>query len=197
MKKTVILSFILLTVCAAGGCSANLTEQYTVAAQPYRAFTEENVQSSECRIELGDEVFVSGQGAWFSNNGITISEGGVYTITGEFGGSISVTTADPVKLTFENASIVNTDGYAVDSRSERLVISSDGGSSVLSGSGGDFRTAVHSGGTVLFAGEGGLELNGGVYSSGNIQFGRGVSVFCEILRAQGGFIIPGSFSINR
>ena len=196
MRKALLFPFIPFLIVALSGCSADITGQYTVAAQPYRAFTEENIHSSECRIEFGDEVFVSGQGAWFRNNDVTISEGGLYTITGDFDGSISVTTAEPVKLTFENASIVNSEGYAIDSLSEKLVISSDG-SSVLAGSGGDFRTAVHSSGILLFAGSGGLELYGGVYSSGNIQFARGVNVFCEILRAEGGYIIPGAFSINQ
>ncbi len=197
MKKIAIISCFLLAVSGFSGCSAAMAESYTVAAQPYRAFTDENIHSSECRIELGDEVFVSGQGAWFSSNNITISEGGVYTISGSYsGGSISITTDDPVKLTFENADIANDGGYAVESKSSKLVICSENGSSRLSGSGNDLGVAVYSEGTLLFAGSGELTVDGSVFSAENIQFSRGVNVICEILRTDGGFIIPGTFSIN-
>jgi hypothetical protein len=197
MKKTAIISLVMLAVSGFSGCTAAMTESYTVAAQPYRAFTDENIHSSECRIELGDEVFVSGQGAWFSSNDITISEGGVYTISGSYtGGCISITTYEPVKLTFEDAAITNENGYAIDSKSSKLVICSDNGSSSLSGNGGDFGIAVHSEGTLLFAGSGQLTVNGSAFSAENIQFARGVNVFCEILRTDGGYIIPDPLHIN-
>lgn len=185
----------MLSGCS--GFSIYPADVYTVAAQPYRAFTEEDVHSSECRIEFADEVSVNGQGAWFSQKDLTISEGGIYIITGAYSdGCISITTSDPVKLVFDNANIVNPAGCAVHSLSQRLVISSDNGSSSLSGSGEDYSTAVYSAGDLLFVGTGELSVDGGVFSVGGIQFGRGTSVFCEILRAQGGYVIPDSLCIN-
>lgn len=199
--KTILLSVpILSAVAVLSGCSKfNVfpADVYTVAAQPYRAFNEEDVHSSECRIDFADEVSVNGEGAWFCDNDITISEGGIYIITGAYSdGCISITTDEPVKLIFDNASILNPSGFAVNSMSQRLVISAEDGSSALSGSGGDYDTAVYSAGDVLFVGAGELALDGGIFSVGNIQFGRGTSVFCEILRAQNGYVIPGTLSIN-
>ncbi|MCR4780181.1 MAG: carbohydrate-binding domain-containing protein [Ruminiclostridium sp.] len=197
MKKTAIIPFILLAVSNLTGCTAGIAESYTVAAQPYRAFTDEDIHSSECRIEFGDEVFVSGQGAWFSSRDIVISEGGIYTITGSYdGGSIVITTEEPVKLTLSDASITNSGGCAIDSKSEKLVVCSESGANALTGSGGDFGVAVSSEGAVLFVGSGTLEIQGSVFSAEGIDFGRGVSFFCEILRTDGGYIIPGSLGIN-
>ncbi len=201
MKRsyTIVISS-LFAVSALSGCSGFTmypADVYTVAAQPYRAFTEEEVHSSECRIEFTDEVSVNGQGAWFSGNDIIISEGGIYIITGTYGsGCISITTADPVKLIFDNANITNPSGCAVHSSAQRLVISSENGSSSLTGCGEDFDNAVYSAGDLLFVGTGELSVDGGVYSVGGIQFGRGTSVLCEILRAQGGYVIPGSLYVN-
>lgn len=203
MKRIRIITIFLTipVVTALSGCSGFTmypADVYTVAAEPYKAFTDEDIHSSECRIEFGDGVFVCGQGAWFSCNDITISDGGIYIISGSYdGGCINITTTEPVKLVLDNAQISNPDGYAINSSAEKLVISSeDGSSSTVSGSGGDLENAVYSSGAVLFVGSGGLQLDGGVFSVDGIQFGRGTSVFCEILRAQGGYVIPGSLSIN-
>lgn len=201
MKKSyIIILSSLFAAAALSGCSQFTmypADVYTVAAQPYRAFTEEEVHSSECRIEFGDEVSVNGQGAWFSEKDITISEGGIYIISGAYDdGCISITTTDPVKLIFDNASIANPNGCAVHSAAQRLVISSENGSSSLTGSGEDYNNAIYSEGDLLFVGSGELSVDGSVFSVGGIQFGHGANVFCEILRAQGGYVIPGSLCIN-
>lgn len=185
---------------ALSGCSGfpiYNADVYTVAAEPYHAFTDEDVINSECRIEFGDEVHVNGQGAWFSSNNITISEGGIYIITGKYsGGCINVTSNDPVKLVLDDAEISNPGGYAISSSCDRLVISADNGTNKLSGSGGDFGIAVKSAGDIAFIGTGKLDIDGSVFSVKEINFGRETGVFCEILRAKDGFIIPGGVSIN-
>jgi len=187
-------------VAALSGCNGfpiYNADVYTIAAEPYRSFTDENIASSECRIEFTDEVHVHGQGAWFSSDDVTISEGGIYIITGSYsGGGINVTAKEPVKLIFDNAEISNPEGYAVSSSCERLVISSESGTNKLCGCGDDFGTAVYSSGDVVFAGTGELDISGGIFSVKGINFGRETGVLCEILRASNGYIIPNGLSIN-
>ena len=192
--KTLKYLSLLIAAAALSGCAPHSTAN--ISALPYSAFTEDDIRSSECRIELGDEVFVSGQGAWFCSNEIVISEGGVYTITGSYSeGGISVSTEDPVKLIFTDAKITNPTGCAVISGPGRLIISSDT-DSTLTGSGGEYNTAVSADGEVLFVGGGHLLVEGGVFSKGGIQFGRGVSTFFEMIRMSAGDMISGDLSIN-
>ena len=137
----------IIAICAVlilSGCAGlQQIDYYTAEAEPYRSLTDEEVHNSECRINFGDEVAVSGQGAWLTGNEIRISEGGVYIITGTCSDScINVTTEDAVKLVFNDADISNPDGCAVISSSDRLVIGCDSGSSTLTGSGGEYDTAV-------------------------------------------------------
>ena len=196
MKLLNIIS-ILFIAASVSGCSVqNDADVYSVSAEPYSAFTDDDVRYRECRIELGDRVFISGSGAWFGADGIKISEGGVYLISGTYDGTISVSAKDPVKLVFSSANISNPNGFAVISKAERLIISSENGNSTLSGCGGEYATAVYSEGKLLLGGPGGLSVTGNIFSAGGIMFGGNANTACQIVRSDNGDLIYGSLRIN-
>ena len=197
MRPFKLVPVILAAAAALSGCAAAQgVDVYNVAAEPYSAFTEEDVHSLECRIEFGDEVFVSGAGAWFSGKEIDISEGGIYNISGKYDGCIYVTATEPVKLVFSGADINNCDGCAISSTSERLVIEAVGAANRLSGTGGEYSTSVYSAGTLVFVGSGSMDLSGNIFASGGIVFGGSVNTVCEVMRTAVGDFIYGALAIN-
>ena len=97
---------VVLSIC---GCDTQ--EAQTNAAQPEQIQTdnadlsskdileEKETFSNECSIELGNTVSINGSGAWIDNSCITISQSGVYTVTGEMSdGMIYVDTTETVKI---------------------------------------------------------------------------------------------------
>ncbi len=196
MKLLKTISVILLaSVCSSCAIQPD-AEVYTVSAEPYSAFVDEDVRSKECRIELGDEVFINGSGAWFGSGGINISESGVYIISGQYNGCISVTAKDPVKLIFSGAGITNENGCAVISGSSRLIITTEGSGNILTGSGSEYAAAVYSEGTLLFGGPGSLSVSGSVFSGGGILFSRNINTICPVIYGDKGDMIYGSLRIN-
>lgn len=197
MKKLLIVSELCSLLAFSGCGTAPIAEVYAVPVDPYHPVNEEDVRIGECTISIGDEVSINGQGAWFGkDDDILISKGGTYTISGSYtGGCITVDTDDIVKLVFSNAAISNDSGYAVVSSADKLILCSDGESS-LTGSGGDYGNAVFSYGSVIISGAGSLNIDGGIFSCGGIRFGRNVSTLCEILELDSGEMIPGTLTIN-
>lgn len=197
MKSIKFISAVITAVACISGCSSiNGTEVYTVSVDPYRPVSEDDVRFGECSIQLGDEVSVNGQGAWYKDNDILISRGGVYRISGSYdGGCINISTSDAVKLVFVNADITNPDGCAVVSSSDKLIIASDGDCTITGGD-GENCSAVYSDGALLISGIGEMCIEGGVFSRGGIRFGGNVSTVCEILRTEEGDIIPGTLSVR-
>ena len=197
MKQAKLLSVLAASLCLLCGCgNIHAADVYTVSVDPYKPLNEEDIRFGECSIQFGDEVSVNGQGAWYKDKDILISEGGIYTISGSYsGGCINITTTDAVKLIFSNADISNPDGYAVISDAEKLILTCDG-TSCLTGCGGDMSNAVYSDGIVLITGLGDMCIDGGIFSKGGIRFGREVSAACEIMCTDDGDIIPGVFNIN-
>ena len=185
-----------MTTFSLTGCTGTQSaDVYTVSVDPYVPVGEEDVRFGECTITLGDEVNVCGQGAWYKDNSILISKGGIYKISGSYTGDINVCTSDPVKLMFVNADISNSDGYAVTSCADKLIIESDGTCSIT-GSGGTYCNAVYSDGSVIINGIGDMDINGGILSRGGIKFGKNVRTICEILRTDEGDVISGVLSLN-
>lgn len=199
IKRYISAAAALAALCAAGCDGSRSYDVYAGGAIPYIAFNDEAVMSSECRINIGSEVSVSGQGAWFDGTDICISEGGVYTLSGVYdSGCINISTDDPVKLVLNNIYISNSDGYAINSSANKLVIEPVYGStSLLSGNGGDFSVAVYSDGDIVFTGKGGMTVDGSVFSKTAINFSRSVNTFCGIITTSDGKIIPGSLYVNQ
>lgn len=191
----------LLAITAAAGILSGCrgihgVDMYSQSVDPYVPVNDEDVRLGECTIQLGDEVNVCGQGAWYKDCDIVISKGGVYTISGTYdSGCINVSTSDIVKLIFSDADISNPEGFAVKSSAERLIIESNGDTSIT-GSGGSYENAVYSDGVLMIVGVGDMCINGGVFSRGGIRFGGNVSTMCEIVRTEDGDIISGVLSVN-
>lgn len=197
MKHIRLLPLFIAAVMSVSGCAEIYTaEIHDVTVDPYKPLSGDDIKFGECQITFGDGVSVNGQGAWYKDNDIVISKGGIYKLSGSYSlGCINVTTTEPVKLVLSDADISSSDSYAVVSSAERLVIVSDG-ESVLTGRGGEYENAVYSEGGVLVEGTGSLCIDGGIISRGNIKFGREVSVACEILTSDNSRIITGVLDIN-
>lgn len=196
MKFSALAAAICFILCGVSGCGGIRTaEEASQTVVPYAPVNEENVSADECRIELGDSINVNGQGAWYEDNDIVISKGGIYSISGSYDkGSIVVTAEDPVKLNFIGAEITNSGDYAIISSSKRLVLASDGETSIT-GEGGDYKNAVFSSGQLLIAGTGTMRFYGGVFSVGGIEFGRNINTVCDIITSENGQMIPGTLTV--
>ena len=189
--------FAAAVIFMLSGCTGFYeADVYDVTVDPYRPVNEDDICFGECQITFGDGVSVTGQGAWYKDNDIIISKGGIYKLTGSYsGGRINVTTTDAVKLVFANADISSDDGYAVVSSAERLILASDG-ENTLTGCGGDLKNAVYSDGSVLVEGSGAMCIDGGIFSRGKINFGREIAVRCDILSTDSGETIVGVLNIQ-
>lgn len=196
MKRFTAISMLICAFIAVSGCAyMTPAEVHPVTVDPYRPVSDDDPRAEECTIQLGDSVSVCGQGAWYKDNDILISRGGSYIISGTYtSGCIKVSTNDTVKLVFSNADISNPDGCAVFSDSGKLIIASDGDSTITGG--GERGSAVQCDGALLFTGLGDIVIDGGIYSRGGIRFGGSVQTMCEILRTYEGDYIRGKLSIK-
>ena len=197
MKCLKTAAALACVICAVSGCDGIYSaDVYTVAVDPYVPVNEGDLRIGECSITFGDEVSVKGSGAWYKDNDIIISKGGIYRISGSYDkGCINITAEDAVKLIFDGADISNHDGFAVTSGTGKLILASDS-ESVISGCGGDNENAVYSAGDMLIVGTGSMCIKGGVFSEGSINFGRNVTTFCKIVHTESGNMIPGTLYVN-
>lgn len=73
-----------------------------------------------CSVALGDEVSVSGGGAWYEDGVLYLTEGGVYNVSGVIGdGYIYIDTDENVKLLLNGVSVTNSKGAAIYCRSAK------------------------------------------------------------------------------
>lgn len=168
MKKYLSLISAICFIC---GCS---TAQEGVSSLPlntkaespevinYDIFEETDTFTNKCEISLNGDININGEGAWIDNDRITISEGGVYTISGRLSdGMIYVECTDKVKIILNNADITSGSGPVIISDSEKLILKSqDGTENKLASNGGD-DAAVYSAGELILTGNGGLSVSGG------------------------------------
>ena len=128
--------------------------------------------SNECFIELGNTVSINGTGAWLDGDCITISEKGVYTVTGEMSdGMIYVDTTDTVKIILNDADITNKSGAVILSGDGKLLIEAAEGTenNLKDGKEYDFahsfeneelhRSAIHTDGELFISGTGKISIN--------------------------------------
>lgn len=134
---------------------------------------QSEVFSNECYIELGDTVSINGSGAWFENDCVTITESGIYTITGSLSdGMIYVDTEETVKLVLDNARITNKSGAAIVAECGKLFIVATDGTENFITDGKEYtfarefekeetlRSAIHSEGNIFFKeGTGKISIN--------------------------------------
>ena len=170
----------IIAICTAvGGCRAETEMSSSVISADINStvgdavvtLEEEESFSNECVVELGNTVSINGKGAWLDDNCIKISQSGVYTISGKLSdGMIFVETADKVKLILNNVEIENSDGPAIISNSEKLIIKSAENSNNSLKDSKDYsysrdfedelkhKSAVYSEGDLIVAGGGSLSI---------------------------------------
>ncbi len=128
--------------------------------------------SNECSIELGSTISINGSGAWLDNNCITISESGVYTVSGELSdGMIHVDTTETVKIVLNNADITNKSGAVILGGEGKLIIEAADGTenNLKDAKEYDFshsfeneelhRSAIHFDGELYISGSGKININ--------------------------------------
>lgn len=133
---------------------------------------ETDVFSNECSITLGSTISINGSGAWIDDGCVTISQSGVYTVTGGLSdGMIYVDTDETVKIILENADITNKSGAAIIGTGGKLIIEAEEGTENFLTDGKDYdfarsfeneelhRSAVHSDGELYFSGTGKISVN--------------------------------------
>ncbi len=156
MKKW--FSFIL-ALCAVSGCSSaeegssippKVSDTAASSLSDYNFEDSSNLFSNECEITLGSTVSINGDGAWFDDNHVTISEGGIYTVSGELDdGQITVESSDPVKLVLNGAAILNDGGAAIKSGEGKLIIECTEGTENRLVSTGDKKEAINCDGELI------------------------------------------------
>ena len=138
MKKTTLL---ILSAAAAltyllSGCTSNdpleeptanaVTQPAQTTSDSAQTLTNGNDSSEDmkfdgtCTIALGEEFSVSGDGAWYENGVLSLTEGGTYSISGVISdGYIYIDTDENVKLVLDGVSVTNSKGAAIYCRSAK------------------------------------------------------------------------------
>ena len=190
MKKYLSL---ISALCFIGGCSYGQegvsslplnTKAESSGLTNYDILEETDTFTNRCEISLGDDININGEGAWIDNNCITISESGVYTISGQLSdGMIYVECTDKVKIILDGVNITKENGSAVISNSERLILKSQDGKENTLASNGGSDAAVYSVGELVLVGNGVLSVSGegdGIKSDSGIELTE-----CKITVAAG------------
>ena len=102
------------------------TSQSTSAESVIQSVSNRNDSSGDltfdsvCTVALGDEVIVSGEGAWYEEGVLYLTEGGVYSISGVISdGCIYIDSDENVKLLLNGLSVTNSKGAAIYCRSAK------------------------------------------------------------------------------
>lgn len=116
LSGTVTVS-ALLTGCSNGirqnslknGGSESQKNNTAISAKP------NNIKNdSTCTVNIDGEIDIIGNGAWFEENVLTISEGGEYRLSGNIiNGYVYIDTEENVKLIFDGLNIYNNEGAAL------------------------------------------------------------------------------------
>lgn len=71
-------------------------------------------ETNDCSVDIGSDVFISGSGAAYENSVLSITKGGIYTLTGSISdGYVYIDTEENVKLIFGGFSVKNSKGCAL------------------------------------------------------------------------------------
>lgn len=132
-----ILSGAVMLMSLLAGCkadAASISEDTTTSARQQsepdtnaaQTLSNGNDSSEDmnfggvCTITLGDEISVSGDGAWYENGVLSLTKGGIYNISGTISdGYIYIDTEENVKLVLSGVSVTNSSGAAIYCRSAK------------------------------------------------------------------------------
>lgn len=129
MKRKMTL-FILLGALLLAGCTAQPADEVSGSGggsaqteangNATQTLTNGNNSSEDmkfdgvCTVTLGDEVSVSGEGAWYEDGVLYLTKGGVYNVSGViFDGCIYIDAEENVKLVLDGISVTNSKGAAI------------------------------------------------------------------------------------
>lgn len=146
-----------------------------------------------------------------SGKSVSITSGGVYTLTGSItSGNITVNTDEDVKLIFNGISISSNDGPAVliEAANNTVIELKEGTVNTLSDgsvySNADYNGCIHSKDDLVFQGSGTLKITGnykdGIVSKDDLKFSNGTyiinSVDDGIVGKDSIYVVDGDFTIN-
>lgn len=157
MRRTAAL---LIGCLLCSGC--HIADGYTESARE-ETFAETDGSlgggdtfSNECSITFGEIISVCGGGALVEGDRVSITEGGVYTLSGELTDrSVEVESGDPVKLILNGAAISGKD-TAIRSGGSLTVETAEGTENFLSAAEG---TALYAAGSLTLCGTGALSIS--------------------------------------
>lgn len=165
-----------------GGVSSGGNQTTTSSGTVTQPLTNGNDSSGNmdfgdiCTVTLGSEVSVSGDGAWYEDGVLSLTEGGIYSISGTIGdGYIYIDADENVKLILNGVSVTNSKGAAIYCRSaDTLCIELADGTENLLSDGTDYsfdgeeesmdedepNAALYSKTDLIICGTGSLTVNG-------------------------------------
>lgn len=184
---SLLLSGTVAASAVLTGCSDNLQQNNAINVDSSKksSSTVNNVSSrsydaettnNTCTVNLGREADITGDGAWFEGNVLTISEGGEYRLSGSIeDGYIYVDTDENVKLIFNGINVSNSKGaalYCYDAKNLYIELE-EGSENVFtdstlymfegkneSVSENEPNAAIYSKSDLIISGSGSLEVNG-------------------------------------
>lgn len=188
---------------ALGGCNGTMLKNSTLASAEGQAVNSD--YANECSIIIDDEVSINGSGAWLDNGRISITEGGVYKLTGRAEKGISIDTPEPVKLILSGAAVSAAEGNGIrNSRGKLTIFAAEGTDNSINGGSGAENEGfgVYSDGDIAVCGGGRLTVTGirGIFSEKDIEIGEialDVSVEKEGISADEIFINSGEINIAK
>lgn len=154
--------------------------------------------STETTITIGEQIEISGKGAKIKDDQITITSGGLFTLTGSLsGGSILITAKAPVRLVLDAFFMDTGEASAIQSLGDELSIATEAGNSRITGS-GEAGTLISAAGALELGGQGVLELAAGTdgtaidcggelrFTGGEYYIDAGTGIRCRLAVFGGG-----------
>ncbi len=159
---------------ALGGCNGTIGISGTTAsAEGYSGVSYTN----ECSIVIDDEISINGSGAWLDKGRISITEGGVYKLTGRAEKGICIDTPEPVRLVLSGAAVSAAEGSGIlNGKGKLTIFAAEGTDNSITG--GDEEEndgfGVYSHGGLVLCGGGRLTVTGerGVISEEEVEIGN-------------------------
>ncbi len=118
-----LLSGTLTMTALFTSCSDNADRENDKVASPQNIGTilnalpersDRSESENQCTVNIDGEIDITGEGAWFEGNTLTISEGGEYRLSGNIiDGCLYIETEDDVKLILDGLKVYNSEGAAV------------------------------------------------------------------------------------
>ena len=177
----------MITLCMAlSGCNGTIGISSTLASAEGQ--TVKSDYANECSIIIDDDISINGNGAWLDSGRISITEGGVYKLTGRAEKGISIDTPEPVKLVLAGAAVSAAEGSGVlNGRGKLTIFAAEGTDNSITGGSKEENEGfgVYSKGGLTLCGGGRLTVKSerGVFSEEEIEIG---DIYLDVTASQKG-----------